>query len=226
MGQKYADDAFFLSLYPQFLTLQRAQWRVTVLSAVAGTDYAIEVENDPPHEVKAGNGETITTLRNKLKLAVNNASLLVVTAANLADQLVLKEVTAGSISAIAVSPQAGLELEQTVPSDKYGALRAAWIEVAKEWIDLCAWGEKADAGHAALTAHFIAKAIGTDPLTGLATNKIGEMKLGPAQVKMMTTNVGSISNGYFGSTGYGETYLEMRSALVLTPVTDICMSFC
>lgn len=226
MGQKYADDAFFLSLYPQFLVLQRAQWTVTVLSAVNGTDYVIEA-NGEEHDTVGLVGSTTTTIRNALKAAINGESLIITAANNGATQLVVKEVKAGNVTAFAVSPADGLSYVQSVNADKWADLRAAWLEVAKEWIDLCAWGNKADAGHAALTAHFIAKSLGADPATGLSTNKIGEMRLGPAQVKMVTNaGAGALSDSYFGSTDYGQTYLEMRSALALTPVTDICTSYC
>jgi len=224
MGQKYADDDFFLSLYPAFLVTQRAQWRVTVLSAVNGTTYTIEA-NGTDYSTTADVQSTIPSIRSALRSAIN-AGTLITAASDGAAILVVKEVVAGSVTAFAVSPEDGLSVEQIVNADKYAAIRAAWLEVAKEWIDLCAWKGKADAGHAALTAHFLAKALGTDPVSGLSTNKINEMRLGPGMVRFNSGFAGGLDDNFFGSTDYGRTYLEMRAALPLTPITDVCTSLC
>lgn len=220
MPQQYATDAYLLSLFPQFQTLQRAQWRVTVLSALVGTEYSIEASTDPtPYAATAQNGDTPTSLRNKLRAAVNGTSTVITAASSLMTKLLVTEVVAGTVE-LAVGPELGLDVELVTPTDKYAALRATWLAAKQPSIGLCAWGENAALGHALLTAHFIIVALGLDPNTGISAGDITAMSLGPASVTLGSGKAAASSNP-LAATAVGRLYLQMHGELVLGPITDL-----
>lgn len=225
MPQQYADDAYLLSLYPHLRTLQRAQWKVTVLSAADG-DYSINANDDPPYAANAA-GDTVGSLRGKLKTAVNATSLLITAAANLGSELVLKEVKAGSVTALSIDPEAALKLELTQPADVNAALRAAWLEATQDEIGLCAWGGKASLGHASLAAAYISLALGIDPSTGLGLSGVSRMRLGPADIAWGSGSSGakSVDDMLANNDAY-KIYLAQRSTLPLTPITDLAGVCC
>jgi len=220
MPKQYADDAYFLLLFPQFKVLQRAQWKVTVLSAVEDTEYSITASTDPtPYAVTATGGETVGSLRGKLKTATAN-SLVITAAASLTDQLLVTEVKAGTV-ALAVAPDDGLAIEVVTPADKWAALREAWLLATQPDVGLCAWGEKASVGHATLTAHRIARALATDPSSGLSASDITAMRLGPAAVSFGGGQKSGQNTNPLATTGFGVDYLAMLNGLVLTPIADV-----
>lgn len=220
MPNQYADDALLLALFPFLQQLQRASWRVTVLSSADG-DYAITANDDPDYAATAL-GDTPNTLRGKLKTAVNTNSLIITAAANLSTELILKEVKAGNVTALSVDPEAALELEVIQPSDATAALRAAWLEATQNEISLCAWGDKASLGHAALAAAYISLVMGIDPNTGLSMTNVERMKLGPAEIAWGTGGSGSKSvDDMLANNGAYLIYLAQRGSLPMTPITDL-----
>lgn len=220
MPKQYADDAYLLTLFPQLKKLQRAQWRLTVLSAADG-NYSITANADPDYTATAA-GDTPTTLRGKLRTAVNGSSTLITAMANSTTQLILQEVKADSVVALAVDPEAALQLELIAPSDPNAALREAWLEATKEEVGLCAWGEKASLGHAALAAAFISLVQGVDGDTGLGTTGATGMRLGPAEIRWGGGgSYGATIDAMLANNDFYKIYLKFQSSLVVTPVTDL-----
>lgn len=225
MPQQYADDTYLLSLYPQLKQLQRARWKVTVLSAVDGA-YSVTANEDPAYEANA-DGDTPNTLRGKLKTAINQASTLITASANLSTELILNEVKAGNVSALSVDPEAALQLQLLQPSDANAALRAAWLEATQAEIGLCAWGDKAALGHASLAAAYISLASGIDPKTGLGMTGVERMRLGPAEIAWGSGGSGSKSvDDLLASNDFYKIYLAMRGSLALGPITDLGNGMC
>lgn len=225
MPQQYADDAYLLSLYPHLKQLRRAQWKLTVLSAADGA-YNVTANDAPPYEATA-TGDTIGSLRGKLKTAINTSSTLITAAANLSSELILNEVKAGNVSALSADPEAALQIELIQGSDANAALRAAWLEATQDEISLCAWGGKASLGHASLAAAYISLAMGIDPATGLGLSGVSRMRLGPADIAWGSGSSGakSVDDMLANNDAY-KIYLAQRSTLPLTPITDLAGVCC
>lgn len=220
MPQQYADDAYLLALYPHLKQLQRAQWRLTVLSA-ADDDYSVTANDAPPYAATAA-GDSISSLRGKLRTAINGSSTLITAAANLTNQLILNEVKAGNVTALSADPDAALQLVLVQGSDATAATRAAWLEATQDEIGLCAWGNKAALGHASLAAAYISLALGIDPATGLDMTGVTRMRLGPADIAWGSGSSGSKNvDDLLANNGAYKIYLAQRSTLTLSPVTDL-----
>lgn len=104
------------------------------------------------------------------------------------------------------SPVGGVARElRDVPADQV----ELWLEIAREFIGLDAWGTRASKGHALLAAHFLTLHVGGPNGTGTADGPVQSISLGPAS-RSFATSV-DVSDKDLMTTRYGRAFTVLRN---------------